>query len=363
MKNLKLRCAICATLCLIFLPIAALAIPPDEVVVGVADRLVAAQNSAGTWLGEEDFTGSIVAGLVRAYEVTDNDAYINTAESGANYTLDVAGGNYFGDEAYALVRLSEAIGEPTFADAVLEFYNVLDTAEYISGFDATDRSNAVFYIAHHAVAAYMVGAPDAEIWRQSLIRYLSRIDDDLAFYPVMSLGVATWALAQTGPMDDTKVDPNVPSSIGEEIWADVSLSDLPDMLSTHQVLSGDYEGSFTVRFDHASPGEGYEAGGYTEDTIYGLLGLVAADGLITADGIELDFDAEIQNARDVLAISVSPSGFVQNHIWLRSPVYHTFGGELLQTAALEPIPVLSLRGIQMQKSPPRRAFRPPMISR
>ena len=37
---------------------------------------------AGTWPSEEHFTGSIVAGLVNAYRVTDKTAYRTAAELG-----------------------------------------------------------------------------------------------------------------------------------------------------------------------------------------------------------------------------------------------------------------------------------------
>lgn len=305
-------------------PTAAFARSVNEAFTAVADLLVASQHPAGMWAGEDDYTGSIVAGLVRAYEVTGDDDYLAAAELGVSYILDVAGGNYFGDEAYALARLAEATGEPAYAGVAREFYDALDTAAYISGFDATDRSNAVFYIAHHAVAAHKVGAADAALWRSAVMEYLSRIDDDLAYYPVMSLGAATWALAQTGPMDATKLDSD---GDGAGYWVDVALSDLPGILVTCMESSGGPEGSFCHRFDHAAAGPGFEASGYTEDTVFGLLGLIAAD----AAG--WDLDQEIQKATNALAAAVSPSGFVWEHTILRTgraTVHWTYGGELLE---------------------------------
>lgn len=314
-----------------FFPKTVLASHIDETFDLVTARLIASQNSTGSWAGEEYFTGSILAGLAYAYEVTSDSACINACELGANYCMDVAGGNFFGDEAYALARISEITQNPFYADAVLEFYNGLNTHQYIAGFNATDLSNAVFYIAHHAVAAHKVGANDAGIWREALIYYLSLIDDDYAFYPVMSLGVATWALAQTGPMDDTKIDPN---GLGQVIWADVNLRDLPELLSSHQVLSGEYSGSFYYRFDHETAWPGSEASGYTEDTIFGVLGLIAANEITVEPESEekvWDFEQEIQNAREALTASVSPGGFVWSHIWERtgSKVFYVYGGELL----------------------------------
>jgi hypothetical protein len=326
-----------------------MAVSWDEAVVRVANHLVVMQHSDGTWYREKDFTGSIVAGLVRAYEATANDAYLRAAKKGATYILSSAGGNFFGDEAYALVRLSEVTGDVAYEDAVRDFYNGLETTEYMSGFDATDRSNAVFYIAHHVVAAYLVGATDAGIWRQGLMQSLALIDDDVAFYPVMSLGVATWALAQTGPIDDSKIDPD---GMGEFYWIDVRLSDLPGMLSTHQVSSGDRVGSFYYRLDH-SRGPAPEADGYTEDTIYGLLGLVAA-----ADA-GWDFDQEIQNARSVLSIAVTDNNVLRCHIWSWSPLHYTYGGEMLQ-AAVPSAPAIGLpqEEVSREELLPRQSFRP-----
>jgi len=334
-----------------FLPTAATAGSWDGAVVQVADHLVAVQHSDGTWFREKDFTGSIVAGLVQAYEATGNDAYLTAAKSGASYILSSAGGNFFGDEAHALIRPTETTGDPAYSDAVRDFYDGLDTAQYVIGFDETDRSNAVFYIAHHAVAANMVGAKDAKIWHQSLIQSLAWIDDDVAYYPVMSLGVATWALAQIGPMDDTKVDPD---GIGEDYWVDVKLSDLPDILATHQVSSGDRAGSFYYRLGH-SRGPAPETSGYTEDTIYGLLGLIAADDA------GWDFDQEIQNARGALSQAVSDNNVVQCHIWSWSPLHYTYGGEMLQAAVPSTPPLLSQQQqAPLEESPPRQSFRPPL---
>jgi len=310
-----------------------------EMCNSVSLRLVAGQQSSGAWMGEEGFTGSITAGLICAYEERGDISCLSAAERGVLYILDVAGGNFFGDEAYALARLTEATGEPAYADVVREFYNSLDTAAYISGFDQTDLSNAVFYVAYHTVAAHKVGATDAEMWRMDLIKRLSRIDDDLAYYPVMSLGVATWALAQTGPMDDTLVDQD---GTAEDCWADVRLRDLPGILVTHQAASGHlYAGSFYYRFDHLPADElGSKNCGYTEDTVFGLLGLIAANGVVTAENTAWDFSKEIQNAIEVLADGIPPSGIVYDHIWLHSPMSdrYVFAGEVLETTSIEVSP-------------------------
>lgn len=301
----------------------------NEILTTVADRLVEAQSSNGSWLGEEGYTGSITAGLIHAYEVTENDTYRTAAKNAIQYILKTSGGNFYGDEAFALALFAEVTGEQTYADEVFGFYDSLNTNAYLLGYAQTDLSTAVFYVAHHTVAAYMVNAADAEIWRESLIGLLSLVNDNTAGFPVMSLGIATWALAQTGPMDDTIISSSFSGSAA--YWINVKLSDLPDILASHQVLSGDRTGSFYVRFDHLSPGDGYEGSGYTEDTVYGVLGLMVIDGLILDEETVLDFEMEIQAARDVLSLSVVDSGYVYEHIWSPGNTFYTYGGELLQT--------------------------------
>lgn len=326
MKSMPLVTFVITTmLFVVFAPNTAMALPIDQAREAIADRLVDEQAPDGFWPEEADYTGSIVAGMVSAYEVVGKADYMAAAELGGNFILKVAEGNFYGDEAYALARLAEITEDTTYADAVRDFYDGLDAYAYIASFQEADRSNAVFFVAHHTVAAHMVGAMDAGIWRQALIQYLSLINDDVAYYPVMSLGVATWALAQTGPLDDTKIDPF--GIIGEEYWQGVALSDLPDMLVSHMVttdLSEEYPGTFYHRFDHTPAGEGFEAGGYTEDTIFGLLGLTAAATP------ERDFNSEILGAQIMLSWPVTSDGIVYEHIKPSGESYYVYGGEILQ---------------------------------
>ena len=306
----------------VFTPNAAMALPIKQAREAIADRLVAEQAPDGSWPEEADYVGSIVAGMVSAYEVVGKGKaeYKASAELGGNFILKVAEGNFYGDEAYALVRLSEITADSSYADTVRNFYDSLDTYAYILGYLETDRSNAVFYIAHHAVAAHKVEASDAGVWRQALIEYLSLISDDVAYYPVMSLGVATWALAQTGPLDDTKLDPFY--------WEDVVLSDLPYILLSHSVISPTegLVGTFYHRFDHTPAGEGFKASGYVEDTVFALLGLMAA---ATA---EENFYEEILGAQVMLCLPILSDGIVYEHIIqsVGGESYYVFGGDMLR---------------------------------
>ncbi|MBA7699249.1 hypothetical protein ES703_107940 [subsurface metagenome] len=200
------------------------------------------------------------------------------------------------------------------------------TEGYISGrLGALEPSTAVFYLANAVVAAYYVEAEDKQIWRDGLIDFLAKVDDGTSVYPVLGLGAATWALAQTGDMNSTPVDSN---GAGRPYWNDVNLAELPDILLSHQVPDGElYEGSFYWRFDHTDGGdpEG-EAAGYTEDTIFGTLGLVAADKA----NPELDYDSAILAARDALLVGVQPDGTVYEHLWMDGYIYYFYAGEMLQ---------------------------------
>lgn len=302
------------------------ALTQSEAITAVADRLVAEQAVDGSWSGETDLTGSIVAGLANAYEITGNAAYLNAAEAGGSYILNNNGANPFGDEAYALARLSEVTGNSTYSDTVKNFYNGLDTYGYIRGFKGTDTSNAVFYVAEHTVAAHKVGADNAGVWRNALVEFLARVDDDAALLPVQSLGIATWALAETGAMDGTRVDPF--GLVGEDVWQDVVLSDLGAMLAGHQDSASD---TFFHRFDHAAAGPGYEANGYVEDTVFGILGLEAAGS----------YSAEILAGRAALVDAIAADGIVYENLLTGGEDFNVFAGEWLQ-AVPEPATMLLL---------------------
>ncbi len=312
-----------------------------------ADWLVADQEIDGSWLFSDpsrgilnspDYTGVVVAGLLNAYDITDDDAYKTAAENGGNFILaDAAatpgpGDNYFGDGAYALVCLSEIHADPgnnPWRDALVGFYNTdvmnygVGTADYIADYiiSGADVSTTVFYLANHVMAAYYVNAVDQAVWRQGLIDHLALVDDT-AEYPVMALGVATWALAQTGAGLD-----------GTPVWPGVTLADLPAILAGHQVPAGQSnDGSFFWRFDHTdggAPGD-TEASGYTEETVFGTLGLMAADPALYA--------ANITTARAKLVGGVAADGSVSEHLWEGGLAGAVYVGELLLPLIAEPPP-------------------------
>ena len=306
----------------------------DNAVGWIAEMLVAEQVEV-TWPGEIDYTGSIVAGLVDAYNITGNVNYKSAAQLGGDYIVGLSE-NFYGDEAYALARLSDISNDPSnnaWRDALTGFYDWIRLSEpggmtgYIDSFANIDSSNAVFYLAHHVLASHYVNDIDKALFRERLINHLSQVDDGVANYPVLGLGVAAWALAQTGPLDSTSVRPQGPAR-----WDNVTLRDLPGLLLDHQVVPtsepNDDLGSFYWRFDHTDgdPSNDWPVSGYSEDAIYATLGIVAA---AHADASE-DYDAAILAARSAFSESVDPDGFVHEHIWLKGQRYDAYAGEMLQ---------------------------------
>jgi len=319
-------------------------LPVGQAIESISDRLDVEQIKtgvlAGSWATEASFTGSIVAGMAGAYEKTCNSAYKDSAELGGAFILWSASGNFYGDEAFALTGLSQIANDPTnnvWRTAVSDYYHDVKhsaggTVGYISSFGGTEPSTAVFYLAHYTVAAFYVGAEDRQIWREGLIDWLAEVDDDSSYFPVMALGVATWALAQTGPLDATLVDP---SGTSKPYWNLVTLAELPGILASHQIGAGDpHAGTFYWRFDHGDGGSGGIVSGYTEDTIFGTLGLAAASSVDPT----LEMDEAIFTGRRVLLDGIGPWGMVWERLSQEGLVSYAYAGEMLTVLAKLVIP-------------------------
>ena len=303
-----------------------------ETVDRIAGRLqtahVATGPSVGNW--QVGFNGSIVAGMLSAYEYTGNEAYAAAARRGGNYILYDAESGLFGDDAYALMRLSQCDKNPDsnpWRTVLTSFYQQIrdasgGTLEYVGSYREIDPSTAVFYLAHHAVAAHYVHAEDEGLWRSTLIRYLSQVDDAVAEYPVMALGVATWALAQTGPLDETPIGDG-----SAAVWKGLTLADLPTMLLSHQVPAGqENAGTFYWRFDHQNDGAGSPAGGYTEDAVFAVLGLTE----VSRSYPDFNVEAAVGAVRDALLNAADAEGNVHATLAGEGLSHPAFGGELLQ---------------------------------
>jgi hypothetical protein len=334
---------------LVFIGVVAMFIAPaqaatlEDAITLAADGLVDGQAVGGYWQGETEYTGSIVLGLISAYEVTGKAEYKTAAELGGDHMLYARNGNYYGDDAYALARLSEISDNPEnnlWRAELNAFYNLTvkegegGTDGYLDDYAATKPSNAVFYLAHHVRAAYYVNALDKLKWRQALIDYLSEVSDAVAVagpvvgYPVMAVGVATSALASIGPLDATPI--RTPPG-GQAYWTGKTLADLSGILLDRQVPEGeDYAGSF---YWFLGPTAETPDSGFTEDAVFAILGLIAASKVETSE----NYNAEILATREILPIGVFTNGAVLEHIWLGGNRYHAFAGEMLQAlCALAP---------------------------
>jgi hypothetical protein len=312
--------------------------PVDEAIKAVAKTLVKEQTQkgadSGSWPGETGFTGSIATGMVDAYAWTGNTTYLASAESAGHYILSVSNGNLFADEALVLTRLSDLADDPfdnIWRAAVDGFYSKVKnspggTQGYISYYFGLEPSVVVLCLAEHVVAAHNADAEDVEVWRQGLIESLSHVDD-MSNFPVLALGSATWALAQSGPLDDTLIDP---LGVGTPYWNDTRLQDLPVILLSHQVPQGQpFAGSFYWRFDHG----GMPSAGYTEDTIFATLGLVSASGA-AIELSEQELESDIVAADAALIDSVSPDGKVSEQLSQEGSAYCVYAGEMLQALCL-----------------------------
>jgi hypothetical protein len=146
-----------------------------------ASRLVAGQVQGGpfegSWSGEEAYTGSIVAGLVHAHEVTLDDECRVAAIVGGNFILRAAGGNYYGDEAYALMCLSTMSGDESLNMwwyAIDDFYHNVShrsqegTDGYVSQFEEVDPSHLRCFIwPIILLAAFYVDAEEKDVGREA----------------------------------------------------------------------------------------------------------------------------------------------------------------------------------------------------
>ena len=361
---------------------AAMALPIKQSVESIANRLVVKQRDVnsvlpGTWPNEAYFTGSIVAGMADAYDLTSNEAYRYSAEIGGYYILWSSYPNFFyGDEAYALKRLSEITDDPNmdiWRAALKDFYWFVKndpggTKGYIERlFAGAEPSTAVLYIANHVVAAYYVDANDKKIWRQGLINCLSKVDDNISAYPVLALGIATWALAKTGPLDSNFIDP---SGEGALYWKGKKLKDLPILLSTHQVPDGEpNEGSFYWQFgrNEDDPNKyshkSSDPNGYTEDAIFatlGLTGVAQTDPNYTKTDPNVapidpniaivhpkpvdpnknhpKLDSALLAARVALLAGIDPNGKVYERLSQDGAIYYVYAGEMLQVLKALHIP-------------------------
>jgi len=309
----------------------------QEAAETLASRLTEAELmfslDEATELIEMDFTGLIAAGMASAYELIGDNTYKTFAEIVGENILSTALGDFTGDEVFALARLSQISSTPhenLWRTVVSDFYrdvqNGIDGTEgYLRQFAEASPSTAVFHLAYYVIGAYYVDAEDKEIFRCKLINYLSQVDDDCSDSPVMALGIATWALALTGALDDTLIDL---SGTGAACWNHKKLKDLPELLLSLQVPDGEpYAGSFYRRFDCGDGGTGGFLCGYTEDAIFATLGLIG----VFRDDPALDLEAAILASQRAILDAIDGTGSLCHHREIEcSDCYQIHAAEMLQ---------------------------------
>ena len=283
---------------------------------------------------EIDFAGSIVTGMVSLYELIGDDTYkINAALIGGNI-LSIASGNLKGEEVFAIARLSQICDSPdnnvwwtTLCDFYQNIRNGVDgTKGYISQLASSGSATTVFNLAYYTVAADYVGDIDSKIWRSELINYLAQIDDNCNS-PVMLLGIATWALAVTGELDDTLIDP---LGTGALCWRNKTLKDLPEIIVSHQVPAGElYAGNFFCNFDHnydvITGFPNFDA----EDTLFATLGLIGAYKRSQNTEIEASIVAANKAIIEIISskenpCSLSGDQYSENCQWLAAEIIQVF---------------------------------------
>ncbi len=323
---------------------AAVAMTAQEAVELIATRLDQSQikdgPDAGLWPLEMTYLGPIATGMASAYEWAQVPAYRSSAELAGEWILAtaVAQGNLFGDEAHALVNLSEMAEDPNhniWQNALVDFFASPRKVEYegstevyLQVFDELEPSTATFYLAHYLVAADYVEDPDVDIYRRTLIAHLSRVSDEATF-PVMALGAATWALTLTDSPAETFVAAHEVRPY-PSYWDGVTVGDLPELLASHQVPGDElFGGSFYWRLDHTDGGTGGVVSGYTEDTVFGTLGLVAVASKSQAEPGD-EIHQAILAAQEALLHGVDETGQVYEHLTRNGAMYNTFSGEMMQ---------------------------------
>ena len=271
----------------------------QEAVTAIADRLVEKQlvTGDGSWpvlngVPQGWFTGTMAAGLADAYWMTCISSYKTKAELAGTWILDHTDGcSMFYDDAYALMKLSEincTPGDNIWRTALVDFYNCVELQPYDETYDKAGTALViadlevevgypwvVFEVAHYTVAAYYIDTPEKEVWRTELIRLLEGVNEPYGAQ-VMMLGVATWALAQTGDLDATPCEVGSPLSTPGMA---LQLSELPGLLAAYQVSATspyeDYRDHFITIYNYPVGNVTYS--GYTETNMYAAMGLAAAD--------------------------------------------------------------------------------------
>lgn len=274
-----------------------------------ADNLVSLQCTGGWWdwpyggcAGTpSNIGGQIVPGLLRAYDITGDSAYVDSATDGGDFymasTYPNSNPRFATFDAWMFYELSQATGDTTYSDhAANGFFGSLDAGTYgpDSDWDTADWIGVVqdaragqwinllpWEFHTIAWAAGQIGQPgQQDLFRDAILDGLNTTDET-KYFDLLALAGGVRGLAM---IDETSfpalTSPNAPYLQGID-----NLTDLTDALLAHQNTNG----SWSWRSDVVNAGPAYED---TQVTAYALLALQAAQDA----GIG-SFSSEIDSAR------------------------------------------------------------------
>lgn len=329
----------------------------SEAVNRVANRLVATQVQTGTYKGAwpsiggvpaGTFTGTMASGLADAYWLTCNPVYKTAAEKAGTFIWSNAPGcSLFYDEAYAFMQLSQIACDPSdnqWRTSLVDFYTCLESQPPHPDYGYKEGTElfiaqieevlspcfATFEVAYYTVVAYYIDTPDKAFWREKLIDLLESANADNG-QQIFTLGAATWALAQTGDLDETSIFVGSGSWGGFTGGAAFKLQQLPPLLASYQLSAAapTYGNQFYSIYSPPNPG----FSGWTETNMYAAMGLAAATKYAG-----YDFQGNIDR---VWAINMQPVD-LNGDVWydaIDAPAtgdnerYYHYAGEYLQYLA------------------------------
>ena len=335
----------------------------NQLAQGLVDTQIVNVNADdyGGWPDEEWATGAITLGMISAFQRTGVEEYRTVVHrAGINIVSNAYVDPYvfYGDSAYALVKIEEDLSN-NWLSSLESYYELIETTGtriYLQDYDNYDNSMAAYYLAHHVLSVYSLDRADKQIWRNKLIQNLGQTDDE-SHFPVMALALSIWALAETGSLDNTLVDPNANDS---NYWYQKQLKDLPALLMSHKVPSGLADaGCYFWKFNHmGGPEDAIVRSGYTEDVVFGTLACLslyaqASDVNLVNTNDDPSDDVSVEGtwmeqmnpsfteleqslieAETILIGAIHEDGSVCAHVLLGGDEYYTFAGEVLHALCL-----------------------------
>jgi len=288
---MKKLIAIC--LSIVIVSCAVQAETPYEAMIDGADYLIDLQFANGGWGWMDNYTapssntsGATGQGMLRAYDLTGNAAYLNSAKAAGNYQITVTypstTNSRFGTfDPYFMLQLSQRAGDNTWSNhAATNFYDALangtygaagnlNTAGYISAVQANRATTGAYVnlrpweFSTLAYAAEQIGQSGQDgLFQTAILDGLNTLDSTKG-YDFLGVAGAVRGLALMGTTTfDAIVSPNHSGINGID-----TLTELADYLVSQQDSAG-----------HWWYGSAAKTPNYDEDTqtsAYAILALMA----------------------------------------------------------------------------------------